>query len=147
MNSEPVASHQISTLSKIGYGILLPNIIFVAYQYILINSTSGSGSWDGMTIFFGSLFIVPGLLVANCWVTPIQWRRKSSIFVAGLMIPAVIGAISFLWLYGPDKIRWAIKSIKAAPPLEVWLFILLFFAPLLISVIYAIRRRFHGDKK
>jgi len=62
------------------------------------------------------------------------------------MIPAVIGAISFLWLYGPDKIRWGIKSLQAVALLEIWLFILLFFAPLLISIINAIRRRSYGDK-
>ena len=52
MNSELVASQQVSTLGKFGYGILLPDIVFVAYQHILIGSTRGTGSWDGMTIFF-----------------------------------------------------------------------------------------------
>jgi hypothetical protein len=102
MNSEQTTNHQVSTPSKIGYGILLPEIVFVAYQLILIGSTSGTGSWDGMGVFFGSVFIVPGLLVANCWVIPIHWEQKGSAFLAGLMTPAVIGAIEFFWLYGPS---------------------------------------------
>lgn len=36
---------------------------------------------------------------------------------------------------------------KGGSLLEIWLLILLFFAPLLISIIYAVRRRSHGDKK
>jgi|GEM_PF-1797605 hypothetical protein len=147
MNSEQATNHQVSTLSKIGNGIVLPDTVFVAYQIILIGSTNGTGSWDGMLIFFDSLFIVPGLLVANCWVILNQWGRRISVFVAGLMIPAVIGAIEFLWLYGPDKTRWAIDSARLAPSRGIWLFILLLFAPLLISIIYAVCRGSHGDKK
>lgn len=147
MNSEQATNYQVSTLSKIGYGIVLSETVFVAYQLTLIGSTSGTGSWDGMTIFFGTLFIVPGLLVANCWVIPIQWSRRGTIFFAGLMVPAVIGVIEFLWLYGSDKIRWAIKSAMSAPSFGTWLFIFLLFTPLFISIIYAVRSRSHGDKK
>lgn len=146
MNQQQPERQPLSTIAKIGYGILLSDIVFVAYQFILIKSTEGSESWDGMLIFFGTLFIAPGLLVANCWVIPYPWKRKGIAWLAGLMIPAVIGAIEFLWLHGPDKVRWAIKSAMAAP-LWVWLFILLPFVPLLISVMYTIRRRSHGDKQ
>jgi hypothetical protein len=147
MKGEQTANRQVSTLSKIAYGLLLPDAVFIAYQFILIGSISGTGSWDGMLIFYGSLFIVPGQLAANCWVIPFQWGRKDSVFLAGMMIPAVIGAIEFLWLYGPNKIRWTINSARSAPSFGTCLFVLLLFAPLLISIVYAIRRRLHGDKK
>jgi hypothetical protein len=95
-----------------------------------------------MSIFFGSIFIIPGLLIANCWVVPIQWGKRSAVYFSGLAIPAEIGAIEYFWLFGPDKIRWAINSVNVAPFPWIWLFV-----PLLISIIYAVRRRLHGDRK
>lgn len=147
MNSEQAVNHQVSIPSKIGYGILLPLMIFIVYQFILIGSQDGTGSWDGMSLFFGSLFIVPGLLIANCWVIPIRWSKRRVVFLTGLGLPAVIGAVEFFWLFGPHKLRWAINSTMVAPFPWIWLFVVLLFSPLLISVIGAIRRRLHGDKK
>jgi hypothetical protein len=66
MTDDAISQFTISILSKTGYGILLPLIVFVAYQFVLIGSQDGTGSWDGMVIFFGTLFIAPGLLLLNC---------------------------------------------------------------------------------
>lgn len=142
-----MTNYTISVPGKIGYGILLPEIVFVICQFALIGSKSGTGSWDGMSIFFGSIFIVPGLLLANCWVIPIRWKKRRGVFIAGLGIPALIGAIEYLWLLGPSKIRWAINSIMAGSFPWIWLIVLLLFMPLFISVIYAIRRRMRDDEK
>ena len=131
---------------KIGYGILLPELAFIAIQFILIESTSGTGRWDGMGIFFGSIFIIPGLLIANFWVVPIQWGRRSALLFSGLAIPAAIGAVEYLWLWGPSRIRWAINSTIVEPFLWIWLFALLMFMPLLISIVFAVRNRY-GNKK
>jgi hypothetical protein len=148
VNHEYIVKEGVSTTTRIAYGILLPLVVFIVYQFILIGSQSGTGSWDGMSLFFGSIFIVPGLLLANCWVIPTRWGGRMAVLLAGLGLPTVVGVVEFFWLYGPDKIRWAINSIMVAPFPWIWLFIVLLFMPLLISIVYAARRRWsHGAKK
>lgn len=43
----------INMSGKIGYGILLPAAIFLAYQFVSIEATRGDGTWAGKTLFFG----------------------------------------------------------------------------------------------
>jgi hypothetical protein len=128
----------ISLASKVFFGWFLSIIVFVAYQMLLIGSTSGTGSWDGMTIFYGSIFIVPGLFVANCWVLPLQWPHRSSIFLASLSLPAVIGLVEYAFLYGGPNIRRMIHAAFVAAFIWVWVCIILLFMPLLASVAYAV---------
>jgi hypothetical protein len=141
MNQEHASVNGVSFAAKIGFGILLPVATFVAYQLALIGSTSGTGSWDGMTIFFGSIVIVPGLLVLNCWVIPVRWVQKRLVFLAGAMLPAVIGFVEYFWLHGPYKIRGAINAAFVAPGTWIWFFIIMLFAPLIVSLAYALTRR------
>ncbi len=141
MNQEHASVNKVSLVAKIGLGILLPVATFVAYQTALIGSTSGTGSWDGMGIFFGSIVIVPGLLVLNCWVIPVRWVQKRSVFLAGAMLPAAIGLVEYLWLHGPYKIRGAINAAFVAPGTWIWFFIIMLFAPLIVSLAYALARR------
>lgn len=131
----------ISFLSKLVFGWLLWMIVFVACQMLLIGSTSGTGSWEGMTIFFGSLFMVPGLFVANCWVLPLRWSQRSSVFLAGLLLPAAMGLVEYLFLYGPRTLRGSFHAAFVSPFLWLWGAVILFFLPLLASVAYAINRR------
>jgi hypothetical protein len=131
----------VSLVAKIGFGILIPVVFFVGYQLALIGSTSGTGSWDGMSLFFGSLVIVPGLLVVNCWVLPLRWKRKFTLFFAGMMLPAAIGLVEYLWLQGPTKARAAINGAFVAPCIWIWLFGVAFFVPLIVSVTHAVIRR------
>lgn len=75
-----------------------------------------------MGIFFGSLVIVPGLLVLNGWVIPVRWGRRRCVFLAGVMLPVVIGVIEYFWLHGPSRTRSAINSAFVAPFVWIWLF-------------------------
>jgi hypothetical protein len=141
MNQGHASLNKVSLVAKIGLGILLPVATFVGYQAALIGSTSGTGSWDGMGIFFGSIVIVPGLLVLNCWVIPVRWVKKRSVFLAGAMLPAVIGFVEYFWLHGPYKIRGAINAVFVAPGTWIWFFIIMLFTPLIVSLTYALARR------
>lgn len=130
MPNANVSSQAVSGAAKLSYGILLPILLFVFYQLVLIGSKDGSGSWDGMSIFFGSLFIVPALLIANCWVLFIAWTRKFSLILAGILLPTVIGAMEFFWMHGPSRIHSAINAAFVAPFAWLWLLAILLFAPL-----------------
>lgn len=132
-------------MARMGYGVLLPVMVFIGYQFALIGSTSGTGSWDGMSLFFGSLFLVPGLVLLNGWVVPLRWKRGLAPFLAGLILPAIIGLTEYGWLYGPSPIRAAVNAAFVAPFVWVWAFLCLLCAPLgaviLRAVWHRLRRR------
>ncbi|HRD50311.1 MAG: hypothetical protein JNK95_03640 [Candidatus Competibacter sp.] len=140
-NADRTACPGASLVARIGYGVLLPVAVFISYQFTLIESTSGTGSWDGMGLFFGSLFIVPGLVLLNGWVIPLRWERRLALFLAGLILPAVVGLAEYGWLYGPSPIRAAINAAFVAPFVWVWVFAFLLCAPLGTVILRAIWRR------
>lgn len=130
----------ISIWAKIGYGILIPVLGFIGFQAALIQSTSGTGSWDGMGIAFGSIVLVPGLLITNGWILPLRWNRRSTVLLAGLGLPAVIALLEYLWLYG-NASRWLINAAFVAPFYWIWAFVILMFLPLCASIIHAVAHR------
>lgn len=120
----------VSGAAKLGYGVLLPAILFIVYQIVLIGSMNSTGGWEGMGIAFGSLVIVPALLIANCWVLFVAWMRRTAVMLAGIALPAVIGTAEYFLLHGPSWIRWAINAAFVAPFTWLWLFAMRLFAPL-----------------
>jgi len=133
----------ISNSAKVWFGILLPVLLFIANQAALLGATSGGGSWDGMALGLGSLVLIPGLPVLNCWVIPIRWIRRLSVFLAGMILPTLIGIVEYLWLLGPYEIRGALNSTIVAPYIWIWLFVLVLCTPLTVSMIRAFRLRRH----
>jgi hypothetical protein len=136
-----ISFQPVSGGAKFGYGIFLPVVFFVACQILLILSLDSGGGWDGIGLAFGSLVIVPALLIANCWVLFIVWRRRSTVILAGTMLPAGIGAMEFLLVHGPFRIRWAVNAAFVAPFTWLWLFAALVFAPLAFFMLRPVRGR------
>lgn len=143
MNAQTLRS-PVSRSAKLGCGIVLPIVLFVIYQILLLVSLDSGGGWDGMAIAFGSLLIVPGLLIANCWTLFLSWPRKSTLFVAGTALPALVGVMELLMVHGPYRIRWAINAAFVAPFIGLWLFGIALFTPLGLLVWRAILRRIHA---
>jgi len=134
----------IKTGARIGYGIVLPVAAFVLYQALLLESLSGTGSWDGILIGLGLIFMVPGLLLAGCWVLAWPWTSRLKVFAAGLALPAVLALVEYLWLYGSDTIRHAINAALVSPFAWIWVFVALMFVPLAASLVLAWKRRKGG---
>jgi len=124
---------KLSGLAKFGYGVALPVLVLLVCQALLILSLDSSGSWDGIGLALGSLVIVPGMLVANCWVLARPWIARGRILGAGLALPAALVFVEFLWLHG-GPLRRIINAAFVAPFVWVWLFALLFFVPLVVTV-------------
>lgn len=101
----------VSIASRLLNGLVLPLLLFLLWQWALMASTSGTGSWAGMGLFFFSLLAVPALPVLNLWVLAVPWRGHFRAFFGGLALPALIGAAEFLLLHGRD---WQKKLIGAA---------------------------------
>lgn len=128
MNAQTPRS-PVSRAAKLGCGIVLPTVVFVIYQIVLLVSLDSGGGWDGMAIAFGSLVIVPALLIANCWTLFLPWQRKSTLFFAGTALPALVGVMELLMVHGPYGIRWAINAAFVAPFVWLWLFAIIIFTP------------------
>lgn len=134
----------LKTGAKIGYGVVFPVVAFALYQAVLMESLSGTGSWDGILLGLGLVFMIPGLLLAGCWVLAWPWASRRSVFAAGLVLPAVLALVEYLWLHGSDAIRHAINAALVSPHAWVWLFVALMFVPLAASLACAWKRRKAG---
>ena len=113
--------------------------LFVAWQWVLIGSTSGTGSWAGMTVFFASLVVVPALAVADLWVLAPRWRGHWRAFGAGLLLPAAVGAIEAWMMFGGQRSLRPLGAVIESPYLP--LVAIAFFAPLFAAVVHAVARR------
>jgi len=143
MNDVPATV--LSGVTKVGYGLVLPVGVLLLCQVALLLTLDGSGSWDGLGLAVGTLFIVPGMLVANGWVLAWRWTARRRLFVAGLALPAVLVGTEFLWLHG-GPLRRLINGAFVAPFTWVWLYVLLLFLPLLVSLVLRWRRVSHGGR-
>ena len=129
----------ISVLARLGNGVLLPMVVVVLWQFALIASTSGTGSWAGMVVFFSSLVTVPALAVLDLWVLAVRWRGHFRAFFAGLALPAVFGALEAFVMYGSRRTLAPLDSALQSPLAP---FVAIAFAvPLIAAVTMAVGRR------
>jgi len=141
MGDDRAKGDGVSKGGKIGIGIMLPTTVFVAWQVVLIESTRGHGGWAGMGLAFGSFVLVPGLLIANCWVLPWAWRRRRALFLSGLVLPGAIGILEYVLIRGESSaVRTPVDALFAPPFAGLWSIVVLMFLPLLLSVALAIAR-------
>lgn len=97
---EPV--DRVSMVARIGYGLILPLVVFVAFQFMLLATNPRPDSWGGMGLFFASLLAFPILLAANVWVLVPRWRRRHAAFLAGTALPLTVMVPSALFALGTD---------------------------------------------
>ena len=129
----------VSVRARAGNGVLLPMVPFVLWQFALMESTRGTGSWAGMLVFFGSLFLVPALLVLNLWVLAVPWRGHFRAFFAGLALPALVGALEAWAMMGSGSAQQALNRLIDHPlaPLVP----ILMCAPLIAAITHLVMRR------
>jgi hypothetical protein len=127
---------------RIGFGLALPIVAFIAWQLGLVASTSGSGSWDGMTVFFASLVLVPALLVAGCWVLPWAWSSLVRLVLAGLSLPGIVAMLEYAWLHrGGYRLGRLIDTALHSGHPALGLFVVALYAPLVVAIVHAVRSR------
>jgi hypothetical protein len=138
MEPERAEGSPISVLARLGNGVLLPMGVFVLWQGVLIASTSGTGSWAGMMVFFSSLVTVPALAVLDLWVLAVRWRGHFRAFFAGLALPAAFGALEALVMHGSGRRLAPLESALQSPFAP---FVAIAFAvPLIAAVTMAVGR-------
>lgn len=115
------------------FALVLAEVFFIACQALLIHSIDGTGSWDGMGIAFGSLVLVPMLLVTNCWVVITRLRHKWMVLLTSLLIPGTTAILEYLWLNYKFGVRNFMQHLFVGQ-YWLWFFIFLNFLPLIITV-------------
>jgi len=133
------AVYTVSVRARIGNGVLLPLALFLLWQFALIESTRGTGSWAGMLVFFGSLVLVPALLVLDLWVLAVPWRGHFRAFFAGLALPAVVGAIEGWAMFASGSPQQALNRLIEHPLAP--LIPILMGAPLIAAVTHLVMRK------
>jgi hypothetical protein len=128
-------NERLSWGAILGYGLLLPVAGLIAFDFALGEASRGKGGFEAAWLVILGVFVVPGLLVANCWLFFVRWAGRARVFLAGLALPALIGAAQVVILYGPrDFGRWG-NAVLTARPWLLWVFLALFFTPLLALVL------------
>ena len=134
-------NEQLSWRTILGYGLLLPVAGLIAFDFMLGEMSRGKGGFEAALLLVIGVFIVPGLLVANCWLFFVRWSNRALVFLAGSVLPALVGATQAVILYGPrDFDRWS-KSMLDARPWLWWAILALLFAPLMALALRQLARR------
>ena len=124
----------------LGFG-LLPVALLVAFDFMLGEASRGKGGFEAAWLIIVGIFIVPGLLIANCWLFFVNWSGRTRVFFAGLALPTVMGAAQTELLYGPREFdRW-VNAVLTAWPALLWVFLVLFFLPLLTLLVRSVLHR------
>ena len=109
----------------------MPVAGLIVFDFALGEASRGGGGFEAAWLVIVGVFVVPGLLVADCWLFFVPWSGRARVFLAGLALPALMGAVQAMFLYGPrDFSRWGNTVLTAWPGL-LWVFLALFFVPLL----------------
>lgn len=135
--ASPPGDKPVSVITRALFALVLAEVFFIACQALLIHSTDGTGSWDGMGIAFGSLVLVPMLLITNCWVVLTRFRHKWKILLASLFIPGTTAILEYLWLNYKFGVRNLMQRLFVGR-YWVWFFIFLNFLPLIITSVVRI---------
>ena len=131
---------KLSWKAIIGYGLLVPVAVLVAFDFILGEASRGKGGFEAAWLVIVGIVIVPGLLVANCWLFFVRWSGRTWVFFAGLVLPTLMGVAQAAFLYGPREFsRWG-NAVLTAWPALLWVFLALFFLPLLTLLMRSVLR-------
>jgi hypothetical protein len=65
---------------------------------------TGDGKREApMIVFFASLVAVPAVILLNCWVLFVSWRRPSRLLASALVLPALVLLGSVLFIHGSES--------------------------------------------
>jgi len=134
-------SDRVSRKAILGFGLLLPVAALVACDFIMGEASRGKGGFEAAWLLIVGIFIVPGLLIANCWLFFVRWPGRLQVFFAGLVLPAIMGVTQAALLYGPREFNRWVNTVLTAWHALLWVFLALFFLPLLSLLTRSVLRR------
>ena len=108
MNDANTVPPVLSVGWRILFGIVLPVLVLVAVIFVLLASAPRGGEkwgyrWLGLLGF--SLYVVPSVILLNCWLLCVRWQKCKAAFLAGMPIAAIAAIWAVLYFYGPACFR------------------------------------------
>jgi hypothetical protein len=131
----------VSIIIRTILAIPVATALFIFGQWLLIYGTNGTGRWEGMTIFFGSLVLVPLLLAANVWVVLTRFTNICKVLAASLALPLTVVFVEYIWLYGPTKYKKLVDFILNDGTL-LWTSGIVILLPLIVTSVVRVVKRF-----
>ena len=122
---------EVSIAAKLGSGVFLPLALLAFYQQLLWSFFPSDGSEPDRVLIAATLAIFPALAAANWWLLPLRFRTRRLAFFAGLALPASVALLEYPALLG---------LLAGMPPIFRPVLVSAFLLPLLVSLIYWLRR-------
>jgi hypothetical protein len=91
---------------------------------------AGGGGFEAAFLVITGLVVVPGILVANCWLFFVRWPGRGTLLLAGLLLPGLMGLAQALLFFGPHRLLDPINQALAQTPWLLWAALGFFFVPL-----------------
>lgn len=124
----------------LGWGLILPVASLVAFDVAIGEASRGTGGFEAAWLAIVGFFVVPGMLLANCWLFFVRWSRRARVFLAGLVLPTLMGGAEAALMHGSRGFdRWA-NSVSVQLPWLRWAFLAVFFLPLLTLALRSLAR-------
>jgi hypothetical protein len=131
----------LSSHAIFGWGLLLPVASLIAFDVALGEASRGTGGFEAAWLVIVGVFIVPGMFVANCWLFFVRWSGRAKLFLAGLVLPGLMGTVQAVLLYGNRDVgRWVNGLLSRLPWLQ-WAFLAMFLVPLATLALRSLVRR------
>ncbi len=96
--SIPTMKPSTSFAAKFWLGVALPMLIFVLFILFIVFAIRIGEGFAPAVVLLLSVYAFPVMMLVNCWVFFIDWRRRSHLFAAGLAVPLCVGFIMAIFI-------------------------------------------------
>ncbi len=80
-----------SFAAKFWLGVALPMLIFALFILFIVFAIRLGQGFAPAVVLLLSAYAFPVMMVVNCWVFFVDWRSRSHLFWAGLVVPLCVG--------------------------------------------------------
>jgi hypothetical protein len=124
-----------------GWGLLVPAVLLTGWDVILGGASRGSGGFEAAFLVITGLVVIPGIVVANCWLYFVRWPGRGTLLLAGLVLPGLMALAQTLLFFGPRRLLDPVNRALTQSPWLLWMFVGLFFVPLAVMILRAAVRQ------
>jgi hypothetical protein len=100
------ARASISVATRFWLGVALPAALLAAW-ILLVVLAGGGREWAPVVALIGAFVALPLAILLNCWVLFVDWRGHARLALAGLILPAIVGAGIAAFVHGSGDVHRA----------------------------------------
>ena len=105
---------RLSISTRFVLGSLVPSVLLALCIVLIV--VSGKGE-PPMIVILASLFVVPGVMLLNCWVLFVDWQHRYRLVVSAAVLPAIVILGSILFVHGGG--RWWEAGVLILLPIQM----------------------------